>query len=156
MSNQEVVDFVQQQICQGKELATVCEELLDFCLAPDSYLGAVGCDNMSVIIVGFLNGGRTREQWLEQCRRTVNPNPVVSTHIRSAGSGGGVDAADDDVASQMVRLAAATSITTTAATVREDVNGGSGKLQLTSTTATTTTTTTTASATIIKDSKLQK
>lgn len=42
MSNQEVVDFVQQKICQGKDLKEICEDVLDFCLAPDSFIGAVG------------------------------------------------------------------------------------------------------------------
>jgi hypothetical protein len=35
---------------------------MDRCLAKDSELGGIGCDNMTVIIVGFLNG-KTVEKW---------------------------------------------------------------------------------------------
>lgn len=70
MSNQEVVNFVQKRIVDGKDLQTICEELMDWCLAPDAFLGAVGCDNMSVIVVAFLQG-RSREEWVERCKRTL-------------------------------------------------------------------------------------
>lgn len=35
---------------------------MDKCLAPDSDWGGIGCDNMTVLIVGLL-GGRTKEEW---------------------------------------------------------------------------------------------
>jgi hypothetical protein len=37
---------------------------MEQCLAKDSELGGIGCDNMSVIIVGFLNG-KNEKQWYE-------------------------------------------------------------------------------------------
>ena len=83
MSNQEVVNFVQKRIVDGKDLQTICEELMDWCLAPDAFLGAVGCDNMSVIIVGFLQG-RSREEWVERCKRTL----VASDEQSAAGANG--------------------------------------------------------------------
>ncbi len=49
MSNQEVVDFVQIRIAEGKELAVVCEEMMDWCLAPDAYIGAVGMFDSHII-----------------------------------------------------------------------------------------------------------
>eukprot|EP00127_Corallochytrium_limacisporum_P000197 Clim_evm14s7 gene=Clim_evmTU14s7 len=57
MSNQEVVDFVRERIAKDTDLGQICEEMMDFCLAPESKLGGVGCDNMTVIVVAFLHGG---------------------------------------------------------------------------------------------------
>jgi protein phosphatase 2C family protein 2/3 len=31
----------------------ICEDLMTRCLAPDSQMGGLGCDNMTVIIVVF-------------------------------------------------------------------------------------------------------
>jgi hypothetical protein len=42
MSNQDVVDFIQSRIVEKKSLSLICEEIIDYCLAPDAYLGAVG------------------------------------------------------------------------------------------------------------------
>ncbi|CAO3687560.1 unnamed protein product [Umbelopsis vinacea] len=61
-TNQEAVDFVRAGLGQRKSLKTICEELMDDCLAPNSEIGGVGCDNMTVIIVGILNG-RTESEW---------------------------------------------------------------------------------------------
>lgn len=56
------MDFVRAGLGQRKSLKTICEELMDDCLAPNSEIGGVGCDNMTVIIVGILNG-RTESEW---------------------------------------------------------------------------------------------
>ena len=68
MSNQEVVDFVSTRLVENKELKQIAEELMDFCLAPEATLGSVGCDNMSVIIVGLLNNS-PMEKFLDKCRK---------------------------------------------------------------------------------------
>jgi hypothetical protein len=41
------------------------------CLAPDSELGGIGCDNMTVVIVALLNG-RTLEEWQEWVKKRVD------------------------------------------------------------------------------------
>jgi hypothetical protein len=41
------------------------------CLAPDSELGGIGCDNMTVVIVALLNG-RTLEEWQEWIKKRVD------------------------------------------------------------------------------------
>ncbi|KAI9204755.1 phosphatase 2C-like domain-containing protein [Polychytrium aggregatum] len=64
LSNQQVVDFVRERLLNHGDLAKAAEELMDRCLAKDSDMGGVGCDNMTVIIVGTLLG-RTQEQWIE-------------------------------------------------------------------------------------------
>merc|ERR1712029_773969 len=55
MNSQEVVDYVNQRICKTPEdkLATICEELFDHCLAPDTMGDGTGCDNMTAVIVKF-------------------------------------------------------------------------------------------------------
>ena len=47
LSNQQVVDFVRRSIANGKECTEICEAVMDKCLAPDSEIGGVGCDNVS-------------------------------------------------------------------------------------------------------------
>jgi len=48
-SSQQVVDFVGERIKNKIGLSTICEQLLDACLAPDA--SGVGTDNMTVIII---------------------------------------------------------------------------------------------------------
>ncbi|KAI8822612.1 phosphatase 2C-like domain-containing protein [Fimicolochytrium jonesii] len=64
MSNQEVIDFVRQKIAEGTDLPQICEQLMDHCLAPDSELGGVGCDNMTVVIAALLKG-KSKKEWAE-------------------------------------------------------------------------------------------
>jgi len=55
MSNQEVADFVISKMATGMEPELICEELMTRCLAPDTSMGGLGCDNMTVILVCFLH-----------------------------------------------------------------------------------------------------
>ena len=59
---------------QRKSLKAICEELMDDCLAPNSEIGGVGCDNMTVVIVGILNG-KTENEWrdwmVSRCENAV-------------------------------------------------------------------------------------
>lgn len=64
MDNQEVVDFVRNKLCNGDRLGTICEQLMDFCLADTCNMSGVGCDNMTVMIVAFLRH-RTEAQWYD-------------------------------------------------------------------------------------------
>lgn len=64
LKNQEVVDFVRRCIAERKPLHEICELIMDRCLAPDSDWGGVGCDNMTVLIVGLLNG-KTKDEWYD-------------------------------------------------------------------------------------------
>ncbi|XP_071496211.1 protein phosphatase 1G-like [Diadema antillarum] len=62
MTSQEVVDFVEERLKQSarsdqpNKLSKICEELFDFCLAPDTSGDGTGCDNMTCIIVEFHRG----------------------------------------------------------------------------------------------------
>jgi len=52
MSNQQLVDFIREHINTEERLSTLCERVLDRCLAP-STMGGEGCDNMTMILVQF-------------------------------------------------------------------------------------------------------
>lgn len=67
MTNQQAIDFVRSRLIQKalqyspknpllssiptKEISTICEELLDNCLAKDALPPGLGCDNMTAVIV---------------------------------------------------------------------------------------------------------
>jgi len=70
LSNQEVVDFVTRRIATGLEPEDVCEELMTRCLATDCTMGGLGCDNMTVILVTFVNGN-PYQNLVEKCAKLV-------------------------------------------------------------------------------------
>ncbi|KAI6234993.1 hypothetical protein M3Y95_00004500 [Aphelenchoides besseyi] len=51
LSNQQVVDYCRDRLAHGATPETVCEEVVDRCLAPDCELSGVGCDNMTIVLV---------------------------------------------------------------------------------------------------------
>jgi protein phosphatase PTC2/3 len=65
-----VVEFVRRGIAAKQELDKICENMMDNCLASNSETGGVGCDNMTMVIIGFLNG-KTKEEWYEEIARRV-------------------------------------------------------------------------------------
>lgn len=70
MTNQQVVDYVRAELAERTPLDEVCELVMDNCLAPDSEVGGLGCDNMSIIIVGILHG-KTLEEWYDWIAKRV-------------------------------------------------------------------------------------
>lgn len=64
MTSQQAISFVRQRIAEKIPLDTICEMVLDHCLADTGTLTIVGCDNMTIVVVAFLNG-RTVEEWYE-------------------------------------------------------------------------------------------
>lgn len=64
LSSQQVIDYVRRELGQRKEIVTICEELMDRCLAPDSDWGGVGCDNMTVMIIA-IRGTRSKDEWAD-------------------------------------------------------------------------------------------
>ncbi|CAN8284212.1 unnamed protein product [Cochlearia groenlandica] len=65
MSSQQLVDFIHEQLKTETKLTTVCEKVVDRCLAPDTASGE-GCDNMTIILVQFkkppLNSSETEPE----------------------------------------------------------------------------------------------
>ncbi|OMJ29286.1 putative protein phosphatase 2C [Smittium culicis] len=64
LSNQQVVHFVREKISLGMKLDEISEQLMEKCLAGESELGGVGCDNMTVVIIGILHG-KSENEWYE-------------------------------------------------------------------------------------------
>jgi len=63
LTSQQVINIVRRKIAEGLELKEITELLCSHCLAPDTSSGAgIGCDNMTAMVVAFLNG-RTKEEW---------------------------------------------------------------------------------------------
>lgn len=70
MSNKEVISYVRENIANGVEPEEICENLMMRCLAPDCQMAGLGCDNMTVVIVGLLHGD-TYEKLQEKCKKPV-------------------------------------------------------------------------------------
>ncbi|KAH8685632.1 phosphatase 2C-domain-containing protein [Tricladium varicosporioides] len=69
-SSQAVVEFVRRGIAAKQELSKICENMMDNCLASNSETGGVGCDNMTMIVIGLLRG-KTRDEWYEEIAKRV-------------------------------------------------------------------------------------
>ncbi|ODM21742.1 Protein phosphatase 2C [Aspergillus cristatus] len=69
-SSQQVIEFVRRGIAAKQDLHRICENMMDNCLASNSETGGVGCDNMTMVIVGLLNG-RTKDEWYNQIAERV-------------------------------------------------------------------------------------
>ncbi|KAJ3011355.1 UNVERIFIED_CONTAM: Protein phosphatase 2C 2 [Siphonaria sp. JEL0065] len=73
MSNDQVIDFVMTQIAADQPLSNIAELMMEYCLAGDSDVGGVGCDNMTVVIVAILGDGKGvsmgYEEWVGQVKR---------------------------------------------------------------------------------------
>ena len=78
MSNQEVVDFVRSGIAQDKTLDTICENMMDNCLANDQTSSGLGYDNMSVMVIAILNG-KTEKEWYQWIKEKGSSSNKITT-----------------------------------------------------------------------------
>jgi len=69
-SSQAVVEFVRRGIAAKQELHLICENMMDNCLASNSETGGVGCDNMTMIVIGLLNG-KSKKEWYDLIGKRV-------------------------------------------------------------------------------------
>ncbi len=69
-SSQAVIEFVRRGIAAKQELSKICENMMDNCIASNSETGGVGCDNMTMIIIGLLHG-KTKEEWYDEIGKRV-------------------------------------------------------------------------------------
>ncbi|KAI9849257.1 MAG: Protein phosphatase 2C 2 [Sclerophora amabilis] len=69
-SSQAVIEFVRRGIAAKQELFRICENMMDNCLSSNSETGGVGCDNMTMTIIGFLRG-KTKDEWYEEVASRV-------------------------------------------------------------------------------------
>ncbi len=65
-----MVEFVRRGIAAKQELHLICENMMDNCLASNSETGGVGCDNMTMIVIGLLHG-KSKEEWYEMIGKRV-------------------------------------------------------------------------------------
>ncbi|BGP27668.1 Protein phosphatase 2C 2 [Rhodotorula toruloides] len=90
LTSQQVIDYVRLAVSQEKPLQTICEDLIDRCLAPDSDWGGVGCDNMTMMVVALL-GDRTKEEWYAWVKDRVErgvPYATPKEFVEPFGQGG--------------------------------------------------------------------
>ncbi|KAK8116256.1 Protein phosphatase 2C-like 2 [Apiospora sp. TS-2023a] len=64
-SSQAVVEFVRRGVAAKQDLEKICENMMDNCLASNSETGGVGCDNMTMMVIGFLRG-KSKDTWYEE------------------------------------------------------------------------------------------
>ncbi|RKO83254.1 phosphatase 2C-like domain-containing protein [Blyttiomyces helicus] len=87
-TNQEVVTYVRNKVAAGVSLQQTCEDMMEDCLAADSEVGGVGCDNMTVMIIA-LRRGKTYEEWAneikERVERTSGTAAVPAAEVTSNG-----------------------------------------------------------------------
>lgn len=100
-SSQAVIEFVRRGIVAKQDLASICENMMDNCLASNSDTGGVGCDNMTMIVIGLLRG-RTKEQWYEDiAKRVANGEgpcaPPEYAEFRGPGVHHRIDDIPDDI-----------------------------------------------------------
>ncbi|KZM24371.1 metal ion binding [Ascochyta rabiei] len=93
-SSQAVVEFVRRGIVAKQDLASICENMMDNCLASNSDTGGVGCDNMTITIIGLLQG-RTKEQWYEDIAKRV-ANGEGPSEFRGPGNHHRIDDSPDE------------------------------------------------------------
>lgn len=88
MTNEEVVEFVRRRLLYRLEPVLICEELITRCLAPDCQMGSgIGCDNMTVILICYLNGA-TFEEFCDRVEE-ANPKPVTKQSRKDVGNSPG-------------------------------------------------------------------
>ncbi|KAI8811858.1 phosphatase 2C-like domain-containing protein [Cladochytrium replicatum] len=100
LTSQEAVDFVSEAICMHDgDLGLVCESLMNRCIADSADLSGIGCDNMTVVVVGLLRGEELGQpaKWLERIRRRVGASipdsgiEMVPSHVNLDGERGDSD-----------------------------------------------------------------
>lgn len=95
MESQEVVEFVRRGIASRQELSYICENIMDKCLAPATDTSGLGCDNMTIMIVGLLNN-KTKEQWYDMiCERVANGDGPVAPE--SSAEAFGIESEEEEV-----------------------------------------------------------
>ncbi|ORX90082.1 PP2C-domain-containing protein [Basidiobolus meristosporus CBS 931.73] len=85
MTSQEVIDYIRLEIAGKNSLEQICENIMNKCLAPNCELGGIGCDNMTIMIIGILNG-KSEEEWFDWIAQRVAsssryPNPDTADSL---------------------------------------------------------------------------
>ena len=70
-SSQAVIEFVRRGIVAKQELHTICENMMDHCLAPSNETHGAGTDNMTMIVVALLRNMMTKKEWYDMIAKRV-------------------------------------------------------------------------------------
>lgn len=81
MSDDDVLNYVTENIANGMEPEDICETLMMRCLAPDCQMAGLGCDNMTVVIVVFLHNG-TYEDVIEKCKNYISDKKIEIDEVQ--------------------------------------------------------------------------
>ena len=85
MTSQQAVEFARKCIAEKVDLQEICELMMEECLAPESDMSGIGCDNMTVCIVALLQEGQTKEQWYDMIADRVakNDGPALDRSVET-------------------------------------------------------------------------
>ncbi|CAL8101947.1 unnamed protein product [Orchesella dallaii] len=109
VSNEEACEFVRYPLGAGMEPDKICEELMSACIAPDSQMGGLGCDNMTVVLVCFLHG----KSWDDYCSKiasTLESSLLGYTKRLKSSSSDDESSGDDEDAILQEKLEEADSV----------------------------------------------
>jgi len=81
-TSQEVIDYVRKGIADKLPLDKICESIMDDCLSEDFHASSVGCDNMTITIVGLLRG-KTPEEWYDGISQKVSQTEAVTVALEA-------------------------------------------------------------------------
>lgn len=68
--SQSVIEFVRRGIAARQPLDKICENMMNKCISNGSDTRGIGCDNMTMIVVGLLQG-KTQEEWYNMIAKRV-------------------------------------------------------------------------------------
>ncbi|PUU73056.1 phosphatase 2C-like domain-containing protein [Tuber borchii] len=93
-SSPAVIEFVRRGIAARQELHTICENMMDHCLAysDDGYGG--GSDNMTMIVVALLRNTMTKEEWYDLIAKRVADGDIPREF--DIGGAGHITMLDDE------------------------------------------------------------
>jgi hypothetical protein len=98
MTSQAAVTHVRKLIAEKTPLGEVCEKVMDHCLAPSSEMTAgVGCDNMTIVVVGILNG-KTLDEWYEFIAKRYAENPGPTDDTKRPNGNEDLDLTEEEIA----------------------------------------------------------
>lgn len=85
MSSQQAVEFARRCIAEKLDLQQICELMMEECLAPESDMSGIGCDNMTVCIVALFQPDQTKEEWYDMVAERVRAKdgPVLDRSVES-------------------------------------------------------------------------
>lgn len=96
MTNEEVIEFIRRRIFYRREPIAICEELITRCLAPDCQMGCgIGCDNMTVILICYLNGS-TYDEFCDRISNIYSQTITGNIICSSTNHNHNDDAIDND------------------------------------------------------------